>query len=44
MNTKFQISQNTTFTPPMIYPSAWRRGREQKSGSGGVRRRRAPLV
>jgi hypothetical protein len=30
MSTKFRISQNTTFTPPMVYPSAW--WREQKAG------------
>jgi hypothetical protein len=37
-----KISENTTFTPPiMVYPSAWRR--EQKAGGDGVQRRRAQL-
>jgi hypothetical protein len=40
MSTKFQISQNITITPPMVYPLVWLR--EQKDG--GVRRRRAPLI
>jgi hypothetical protein len=40
MSTKFQISQNTTFMPPMVYPSAWR----PEKKAGGVWRRRAPLL
>jgi hypothetical protein len=41
MSTKFQISHNTTITPPMVYPSAW--WREQKAGDGGVHGGRVPL-
>jgi hypothetical protein len=41
MSTKFQIYQNTTLTPPMVYLSAWRR--EQKAGSGGIRQGHALL-